>query len=299
MRENSGGDSDVLGYQPGNAPAGREAAPSRGYAWLVILMLWFICFLNYADRQSISSVLKKIGTEFQIDEFQRGLIVSAFGWVYAAGAPFAGFLADRFPRKQLILGGCLFWSLVTMSTGMCVNFWQFIGVRGAEGLGETFYFPASMSLVSDYHGRRTRSRAMAVHQSSVYAGTIAGGWFAGWAAEKYGWRLGFYVFGGLGIVLAAILYLFLREPRRGQSEGFSAETPLGVAATAAAIFFFFAKKPNRDSACSWDSCWPILWRRFFSAGRPAFFRTSFTLNWEWPGFRARSLFTGPVRWRFR
>jgi len=33
--------------------------------------------------------------------------------------------------------------------------------RALEGLGEAFYFPASMSLISDYHGRDTRSRAMA------------------------------------------------------------------------------------------------------------------------------------------
>ena len=51
--------------------------------------------------------------------------------------------------------------------------------RAAEGLGETFYFPASMSLISDYHGKRTRSRAMGTHQTSVYIGTIAGGFFGG------------------------------------------------------------------------------------------------------------------------
>ena len=32
-----------------------------------------------------------------------------------------------------------------------------------------------MSLVSDYHGKDTRSRALGVHQTSVYMGTIAGG----------------------------------------------------------------------------------------------------------------------------
>jgi predicted MFS family arabinose efflux permease len=41
---------------------------------------------------------------------------------------------------------------------------------------------------------------------------------AGYIAEHYDWRYGFYLFGGGGMVLAAILYLFLKEPRRGQSE---------------------------------------------------------------------------------
>src|SRR5207248_7507852 len=161
-----------------------NTTPRRSaYKWWVVAMLWLICFFNYADRQAIFAVFPKLKAEFGFDEVQLGLIGSAFMWVYAAGAPFAGFIADHLPRKHLILGGCLFWSFVTVTTGWCSRLWQFITVRALEGFGETFYFPASMSLVSDYHGPRTRSRAMALHQSSVYAGTIAGGWLGAWFAE--------------------------------------------------------------------------------------------------------------------
>ena len=91
-------------------------------------------------------------------------------------------------------------------------------MRALEGLGETFYFPASMSLVSDYHGARTRSRALSFHQSSVYIGTIVGNWLGAWFAENVGWRFGFYFFGGMGVLLALALYRFLHEPARGQAE---------------------------------------------------------------------------------
>ena len=134
------------------------------------------------------------------------------------GAPLAGFAGDRLRRKDLILGGCLFWSFITVTTGWCAKLWHFVTVRALEGLGETFYFPASMSLVSDYHDRRTRSRALSFHQSSVYLGTILGSWAGAWFAEHHGWRIGFYFFGGMGMVLALVLYKFLREPKRGEAE---------------------------------------------------------------------------------
>jgi MFS family permease len=105
-----------------------------------------------------------------------------------------------------------------MTTGWCSKLWHFVTVRAFEGFGETFYFPASMSLTSDYHTRTTRSRALAFHQSSVYAGTILGSWLGAWLAEQYGWRVGFYFFGGLGMVLALALYGCLREPQRGEAE---------------------------------------------------------------------------------
>jgi len=74
-----------------------------------------------------------------------------------------------------------------------------------------------MSLVSDYHPPATRSRAMSLHQSSVYAGTVLGSWLGAWIAQRHGWRWAFYGFGGGGLIAALVLYRFLREPRRGAS----------------------------------------------------------------------------------
>lgn len=219
-------------------------------------MLWFVCFFNYADRQAIFAVFPKLKEEFGFDKVQLGLIGSAFMWVYAFGAPFAGYICDRFRRKDLILGGCLFWSFVTICTGWCSKLWHFVTVRALEGFGETFYFPASMSLTSDYHGKKTRSRALAFHQSSVYIGTIAGSWAGAWFAEHHGWRVGFYVFGAAGMILAVMLYRFLREPRRGEADAVPAaasatsgssgnpsanesnvsDSPLSLAETLRAIF---------------------------------------------------------------
>jgi MFS family permease len=113
--------------------------------------------------------------------------------VYGLGAPLAGMVVDRVRRKTAILGGLHLWSLICVATALSRNFRHLFFFRAAEGLGETFYFPASMSLLSDYHGRETRSRAMGLHQTSVYAGTIGGGFFAGLIGQHYGWRLSFIV----------------------------------------------------------------------------------------------------------
>ena len=81
--------------------------------------------------------------------------------VYALSAPLAGFVVDRMSRRFLIVVGLAFWSLVCAATALARTFNQLLLFRAAEGLGETFYFPASMSLLADYHGPRTRSRATA------------------------------------------------------------------------------------------------------------------------------------------
>lgn len=188
-------------------------------------MLWFICFFNYADRQAIFSIFSVLESEYGFSEEELGWIGAAFTWVYALTAPLAGQVGDRFRRKTVILSGLYIWSAITGLTAWCSKFWHFVTVRAAEGLGETFYFPASMSLVSDYHSKRTRSRAMSIHQTSVYAGTIGGGALAGWMAEAYDWRYPFIVLGVAGVVLGLVLAVFIREPQRNEAERLEGETP--------------------------------------------------------------------------
>jgi len=182
-------------------------------------MLWFVCFLNYADRQSINSVFPLLTREFGFDDVQLGWIGSAFAWVYAAVAPLAGVVADRFVRKRLIILACVVWSVFTLATAWCGGLTTFLVVRALTGLGETFYFPAAMALISDYHDPGTRSRALSWHQSAVYAGTILGSWVAAELAQHQGWRVPFHYFGPCGLLLALVLARFLVEPRRGAADG--------------------------------------------------------------------------------
>ena len=194
------------------------ASPGAGYKWQVVGMLWLIAFFNYADRQAIFSVFPLLEREMSLTPVQLGLLGSSFAWVYGLGAPFAGLIVDRVKRKTAIIGGLQAWSLICVATVFSGNFSHLFFWRAAEGLGETFYFPASMSLIADYHGRDTRSRAMGLHQTSVYIGTIGGGFFAGLIGQYYGWRLSFVVFGGLGILLGFVLNRLLVEPPRGAAE---------------------------------------------------------------------------------
>jgi MFS family permease len=193
---------------------------SDRYKWWVVVMLWFVCLFNYADRQAIFSVFPLLKTEMKLSDLQLGIIGGAFMWVYALALPLAGLVGDRFRRKTLIIGGLIFWSLITIATSLSTKYGHLVLFRALEGLGEAFYYPASMSLISDYHGTRTRSRAMSFHQSSVYAGTIAGGTVAGFCGQYYGWRSGFYLFGTLGVLLGIVLVGLLREPKRGEAEKF-------------------------------------------------------------------------------
>lgn len=271
---------------PGN-PTHREAAGR--YKWAVVGMLWFICFFNYADRQALFAVFPLLQKQYGFSKEQLGVIGAAFTLVYALSAPFAGQVADRLPRKAVILGGLTLWSLITGCTAACSRVWQFVLVRGAEGLGETFYFPASMSLVSDYHGPSSRSRAMSLHQTSVYAGTIGGSAFAGWMGQRYGWSSSFLVLGAAGCLLGLTLFSFLREPARGGAEARNSTLRKGLTSRdTLPILPFLAELAQTPTAL-------LLMAAFFGANfvalvfltwMPTFLKEKFGLNLVMAGLGA-------------
>lgn len=182
--------------------------------WTTVALLWMVCVFNYADRQAIFSVFPLLRHDLGLDAVQLGVVGSSFMWLYALSGPMAGITGDRLSRKKVILAALIFWSLATALTSFCQTYWQLVVCRALGGFSEAFYFPAAMSMLSDYHRSQTRSRAMSIHQSGVYIGTIGGASIAGWLAQMQGWRPMFTIFGGLGILLALALSFLLQEPTR-------------------------------------------------------------------------------------
>jgi MFS family permease len=185
--------------------------PDR-YKWAVVGMLWGISFFNYADRQAVFAVFPLLEKEMHLSAVQLGMLGSSFAVTYGICGIFAGAIVDRVRRVSAVLWGLYTWSFICVATALSRAFPQLLAFRAAEGLGETMYYPASTSLISAYHGHETRSRALGLHQTAVYSGTIAGGFFAGLIGQRYGWRWSFIVFGTAGILLGAVLHRKLREP---------------------------------------------------------------------------------------
>lgn len=196
----------------------KSALPNTHRKWVTIGLLWFVFLFNYADRQAIFSLFPLIKTEMHLTDVQLGILGSCFMWMYALCGPFTGWITDRLSRKWLIIGSLIFWSTVTGATAIAHTYRSMIWCRALGGLGEAFYFPAAMSMISDYHGPSTRSRAMSLHQTAVYAGSIAGGSISAFVGQHSGWRVSFIFFGGCGVLLGILLMFLLREPYRGQSE---------------------------------------------------------------------------------
>jgi len=186
---------------------------TKGYAWLLVALLWVVAFLNYFDRILITSMRDPIVADFDLTDAQFGLLTSVFLWSYGFVSPFGGFLADKYSRKKVIVLSVAIWSLVTLWTGYASSFPEMLATRLLMGVSEACYIPAALALITDYHSGKTRSLATGLHMCGLYTGLALGG-LGGFIAEYWGWRSGFHVFGLFGIIYSFVLIYFLKDVRK-------------------------------------------------------------------------------------
>jgi MFS family permease len=178
----------------------------------VVALLWGVALLNYLDRQMLATMkpamMGDIAELASAETF--GRLMAVFLWVYGLMSPVAGLVADRVDRKWLITGSLAVWSGVTLAMGHARDFQTLYMLRAVMGFSEALYIPAGLALIADYHEGGTRSLAVGIHMTGLYAGQALGG-FGAAVAEQLSWQATFQAFGAAGIVYGAVLAVFLRE----------------------------------------------------------------------------------------
>ncbi len=141
---------------------------------------------------------------------QFGLLTTVFLLVYGILSPFGGYFADRYSRKMVIILSLFVWSAVTAWTGFVSSYTEMLIARSVMGISEACYIPAAVAMVMDYHKGPTRSLASGILMSGLYVGMALGG-TGGYIAEYWGWRVGFRLFGIIGIAYAVFLFFILKD----------------------------------------------------------------------------------------
>ncbi len=183
------------------------------YKWELVALLWLAFFFNQADRQIFNVVLSAIRDDLGLTDADMGLVSSSLVLIYGLLVPVAGILGDRYPKKRVIIIALMVWTCATLTTGMSMTLLHLILLRSiATGGGEAFYSPSANSLIGESH-KETLATALSLHQTALYVGVICSSYITGYIADHYGWRTAFYVFGGAGIFLAALMQWRIRDIR--------------------------------------------------------------------------------------
>lgn len=195
----------------------RGSAPvASARQWYVLVLLSLVYAMNIADRYVITTVMESIRLDLKLTDSGVALLTGvALALFYVTiGIPVSA-LADRFNRRNIISGALLLWSGLTILTGLSATFGQMLLARIGVGIGESGGTPPSTSMLADYFRPAQRPAALTVYALGSCLGAWIGADVAGRVADLYGWRHAFLALGVPGVVLAALIFLTVREPRRG------------------------------------------------------------------------------------
>ena len=187
--------------------------------YMLVLLLVIMAF-NFVDRFALGLLLQDIKQDLHLSDTQLGFMSGiAFALFYSImGIPIARW-ADSGNRVTIISLTAAIWSVMVALCGLATSFTQLLLIRIGVAVGEAGCIPPAHSLIADYFTRAERPRASAIYQLGVPLSFVIGYFLTGWLNEIYGWRTTFVLLGLPGVVLSALVWFTMKEPRQDKSTG--------------------------------------------------------------------------------
>jgi len=192
---------------------------SKGYRAWMLTVLFAMNALNLADRQCMAAVSQAIKLDLRITDAQMG-ILQGFGFAifYSLFGLAIARAAERFSRTRIIAASIGLFGVMVSLCSTAASFARLLLFRVGVGVGDAGFGPPVSSLIGDHYKVDRRAAAMTVIWLGGPLGAAGGATFGGWMAEHHSWRGAFLILGVVGLCVAAIAFLTLREPRRGMSD---------------------------------------------------------------------------------
>jgi MFS family permease len=187
------------------------------YRWFVVAVFFAFMLLHQSDKLLIGPLTTPIMETFGIDTAQMGAIVSGALLVGAFLYPLWGYLYDRYSRPRLLALASAIWGSTTWISAIAPTYPLFLASRASTGIDDSSY-PGLYSLISDYFGPALRGRVYGLLQLSQPLGYMVGLLVATLLSGLVGWRGVFYITGSLGLVIALVILLGVRDAPRSQAE---------------------------------------------------------------------------------
>ncbi|OYW46168.1 MAG: MFS transporter [Sphingomonadales bacterium 32-68-7] len=248
----------------GPAPDSGQPWPSEKAGFYALFCIIFATFLNFFDLAIFNMLAERMKASFEISDTMLGFVqgpASVIAYVIV-GIPLAR-LVDLYPRKFVLSGGIALIGTITALGGLAQSFGQFVGSRLFVGASGAANGPGSYSLLVDFFRPLRIPLVFALLQLGYVLGQTAGTWGGGyllawtdtWPETSeflgltiFSWQWIMVMAGAPGL-LAAVLFLFVREPARRGGPAAAAQAPAGTS---------FGRK--LATAMGWDAA-KAIWQR--------------------------------------
>lgn len=167
-----------------------------------------LCGVNFATSASSGLIvigLPQLTSDLNIPQSLAFWPSSVQGLATASALLLSGAVADVLGPRSVNLSGCILNGVFMLSCGFIKSIQQLITMRALQGVAIAMHFSSSVALVADTQPRgQSRNISFACLGLSQLLGFTFGLVVGGVLVDTVGWRSGWYLYGGVTLLLSAV-----------------------------------------------------------------------------------------------
>ncbi len=167
----------------------------------------------------LGPLLVELATDFDTSIAVAGQLAAATFITWGITAPLVGPISDTYGRRPVLLIGLLLMALGILGSGAAWSYGSLLATRLITGVGSAMLPPTIMAALADTLPPEKVGKAVGFITASSWVGVALGLPVIALLGYVGGWRLPFYITGGLSLALLVPLWLRLPSGQRrlGQS----------------------------------------------------------------------------------
>ncbi|MFD0828837.1 MFS transporter [Neobacillus sp. M.A.Huq-85] len=189
---------------------GQMSKKKSNFIFSLLFLGWIVDSLT---MYGINIAIIPISKELHLSQTQSGMVISSF-WVSSAFMTlFTGWIADKFGSRKVIVIATFIISLFSLLTGMVGSFVAILAMRFILGFGDGGLPTGSGVAITEIYNKDVRARAKSFLLAAQAIGGVLALYITGYIADTWGWRVMFYIVGGVGLVVTLLLSKYYNPPK--------------------------------------------------------------------------------------
>jgi DHA2 family multidrug resistance protein len=189
-----------------------RAAPPAVNPWLVATSVMFATFMEVLDTTVVNVSLPHIAGSLDATVDESTWALTSYLVANAIVLPLAGWLANHFGRKRLLLASVTGFTIASFLCGLAPNLEMLVLFRVIQGMTGGALQPLSQAVLLEAFPPHERGKAMGFWGLGIVVAPIFGPVLGGWLTDNYSWRWVFYINIPVGIVSLIMVKMFIFDP---------------------------------------------------------------------------------------
>jgi DHA1 family inner membrane transport protein len=161
----------------------------------------------------IMGLLQQVATDLGVTISAAGLLISGYAFGVFVGAPLLTLATARMPRKTVLLGLMLVFTLGNLACALAPSYAWLMAARVVTSLAHGTFFGVGAVVATGLVSAERKASAISVMFTGLTVATLLGVPAGAWLGLHYGWRATFWAVTAIGVLASAIvLWLVPRSP---------------------------------------------------------------------------------------